>query len=122
MPYRGQTFRNPKALRGATDYWAAIDPTVNQHTSQTFTADIERYVAALSALVFQCDSMEPSALGHVSTMADGKNCAAPLRVITIRGGNHVWPGHTASGPQSGQPQNMDFDATSKIADFFGITK
>lgn len=122
MPYRGQTFRNPKALSGASDYWAAIDPSVDDHTSQTFTADIERYIAVLAAQVFHCDSMQSSALGHVSTMSEGRNCTAPLRFITIDGGNHVWPGHAASGPQSGQPQNMDFDATAEIAAFFGITK
>lgn len=122
MPYRGQNFRNPKALKGAHDHWASIDPGVNDRTSQTFTADILRYVEALSALVFHCDGMRSSALGHVSTVAEGTQCTAPFRVITIAGGNHVWPGHAGSGPQSGQPQNMDFDATAEIAGFFGIMR
>jgi Tripartite tricarboxylate transporter family receptor/FG-GAP-like repeat len=38
----------------------------------------------------------------------------------IAGGNHVWPGHAMSGPDSGQYPNMDFDATAEIARFFSI--
>lgn len=120
MPYRGQNFLNAKAVRRAADYWLSIDPTVTPTHSNTFTADIPRYVESLSSHVFHCAGSEQSALGYSSTRAEGTNCAARFEVITTHGGNHVWPGHALSGPGAGRPPNMDFDATAQIAHFFSI--
>jgi poly(3-hydroxybutyrate) depolymerase len=126
MPYPGQNFLNPKALEHADDYWTSIDPTARlgagwlSNFSRTYTADIARYVATLSNRVFHCTGFDESSLGSASTLAVGTGCDAPFHVITVRGGNHVWPGHAMSGPDSGRYPNMDFDATAEIARFFSI--
>jgi poly(3-hydroxybutyrate) depolymerase len=126
MPYPGQNFLNPKALEHADDYWTSIDPTARLGSgwlvnySRTYTADIARYVETLSGRVFHCAGFDESPVGSATTLAVGRGCDAPFRVFTIRGGNHVWPGHAMSGPDSGQYPNMDFDATVEIARFFSI--
>jgi hypothetical protein len=122
MPYPGQNFLNPKALAHADDYWTSIDPTASAAPpfSRTYTADIARYVETLSSRVFHCAGFDERPFGSATTLAVGRKCDAPFRVLTVRGGNHVWPGHAMSGPDSGQDPNMDFDATAEIARFFSI--
>lgn len=122
MPYSGQNFLNPKALAHADDYWTSIDPTASAAppSSQTYTADIARYVETLLSRVFHCAGFDERPFGSATTLAVGRECDAPFHVLTVRGGNHVWPGHPMSGPDSGQDPNMDFDATAEIARFFSI--
>jgi poly(3-hydroxybutyrate) depolymerase len=122
MPYLGQNFLNTKALAYASDYWTSIDPTASAAPpfSRTYTADIARYVETLSIRVFHCGGFNETPFGSVTTLAVGRECDAPFHVLTVRGGNHVWPGHAKSGPDSGQYPNMDFDATAEIARFFSI--
>ena len=125
MPYSGQNFLNPKALAHANDYWTSIDPTARLGggwlpISRTYTADIARYVETLSSRVFHCAGLDESPFGSATTLAVGRECDAPFQVLTVSGGNHVWPGHAKSGPDSGQYPNMDFDATAEIARFFSI--
>lgn len=122
MPYPGQNFVNPKALKGAADYWRSIDPDVTEGSSRTYTADVAAYVAALSTRVFGCSGFVQTEIGPSSVVADGTGCAARFEVITISGGNHVWPGHGRSGPESGRAPNMDFDATARIAAFFALPR
>src|ERR1700761_312679 len=109
MPYSGENFLNPKALRHADEYWTTIDPAAGGASSETFTADIARYVATMSSQAFHCTGFDARPLGASSTLAEGIKCDAPFHVITIKGGNHVWPGHPLSGPDSGKDPNMDFD-------------
>ena len=125
MPYSGQNFLNPKALEHADEYWTSIDPTARlgvgcRQFSRTYTADIARYVEALSSQVFHCAGFDERPFGSATTLAVGRECDAPFHVLTISGGNHVWPGHAMSGPDSGKAPNMDFDATAQIARFFSI--
>jgi poly(3-hydroxybutyrate) depolymerase len=120
MRYAGQNFRNAKALEHATDYWTSIDPTAGGGSSSTYTAGIAPYVEALSSEVFHCAGFDESPIGSATTLAVGTGCDAPFQILTIMGGNHVWPGHAMSGPGSGQYPNMDFDATAEIARFFSI--
>jgi poly(3-hydroxybutyrate) depolymerase len=122
MPYSGQNFLNPKALAHADDYWTSIDPTASAAppSSRTYTADIARYVETLSSRVFHCAGFDERPFGSATTLAVGRECDAPFHVLTVRGGNHVWPGHAMSGPDSGRYPNMDFDATAEIARFFSI--
>jgi poly(3-hydroxybutyrate) depolymerase len=126
MPYAGQNFLNQKALAHADDYWTSIDPTARlgsgwlRDYSRTYTADIARYVAALASRFFHCAGLDESPFGSATTLAVGRECNAPFQVLTVAGGNHVWPGHAMSGPDSGQYPNMDFDATAVIARFFSI--
>jgi poly(3-hydroxybutyrate) depolymerase len=126
MPYPGQNFLNPKALEHADDYWTSIDPTAKLGSgwlvnySRTYTADIARYVETLSSQVFHCAGFDESPIGSATTLAVGMGCDAPFQVLTVKGGNHVWPGHAMSGPDSGRYPNMDFDATAEIARFFSI--
>jgi poly(3-hydroxybutyrate) depolymerase len=123
MPYPGQNFLNSKALEHAGDYWTSIDPTASvgpPPTSRTYTADIAGYVETLSSRVFHCAAFDESPFGSATTLAVGTGCDAPFNVLTITGGNHVWPGHAMSGPGSGRYPNMDFDATAEIARFFSI--
>ena len=122
MSYSGQNFLNPKALAHADDYWTSIDPTASAAppSSRTYTADIARYVETLSSQVFHCAGFDESPFGSATTLAVGRKCDAPFHVLTVSGGNHVWPGHAKSGPDSGQYPNMDFDATAEIARFFSI--
>jgi poly(3-hydroxybutyrate) depolymerase len=126
MPYSGQNFLNPKALEHADDYWTSIDPTARlgsgwlRNFSRTYTADIAPYVETLSSQVFHCAGFDESPFGSATTLAVGTGCDAPFNVLTITGGNHVWPGHAKSGPDSGRYPNMDFDATAEIARFFSI--
>jgi poly(3-hydroxybutyrate) depolymerase len=122
MPYAGQNFRNVKALASAADYWTSIDPTASlgPPRSNTYTAAIAGYVGTLSSQVFHCAGFDERHIGSATTLAVGRGCVAPFQVFTITGGNHVWPGHAKSGPGSGQPPNMDFDATAEIARFFSI--
>jgi hypothetical protein len=122
MPYSGQNFLNPKALAHADDYWTSIDPTATAAPpySQTYTADIAHYVKTLSSRVFHCAGFDERPFGSATTLAAGLECDAPFHVFTVKGGNHVWPGHAMSGPDSGQYPNMDFDATTEIARFFSI--
>jgi hypothetical protein len=122
MPYSGQNFLNPKALAHADDYWTSIDPTASAEppSSRTYTADIARYVETLSSRVFHCARLDERPFGSATTLAVGRKCDAPFHVLTVSGGNHVWPGHAKSGPDSGQYPNMDFDATAEIARFFSI--
>ena len=126
MPYSGQNFLNPKALAHADDYWTSIDPTARLgggwllNFSRTYTADIARYVETLSSRVFHCAGLDESPFGSATTLAVGRECDAPFQVLTVSGGNHVWPGHAMSGPDLGQYPNMDFDATAVIARFFSI--
>jgi hypothetical protein len=84
------------------------------------TADIARYVETLSSRVFHCAGFDERPFGSATTLAVGRECVAPFHVLTVRGGNHVWPGHAMSGPDSGRYPNMDFDATAEIARFFSI--
>src|SRR5262249_21373464 len=86
----------------------------------TYTADIARYVETLSSRVFHCAGFDERPFGSATTLAIGRECDAPFHVFTVRGGNHVWPGHAMSGPDSGRYPNMDFDATAEIARFFSI--
>jgi hypothetical protein len=106
----------------ADDYWTSIDPTASADPlfSRTYTADIARYVENLSSRVFHCFGFDERPFGSATTLAVGRKCDAPFHVLTVRGGNHVWPGHAMSGPDSGQDPNMDFDATAEIARFFSI--
>jgi poly(3-hydroxybutyrate) depolymerase len=122
MPYSAQNFLNPKALAHADDYWTSIDPTASAAppSSRTYTADIARYVETLSSRVFHCAGFDETPFGSATTLAVGRKCDAPFHVLTVRGGNHVWPGHAMSGPDSGRYPNMDFDATAEIARFFAI--
>jgi poly(3-hydroxybutyrate) depolymerase len=123
MPYPGRNFLNTKALEGAKDYWTSIDPTASlgpPPTSRTYTAAIKQYVDTLSGGVFRCAGLDESPFGSATTLAVGRACLAAFRVLTVKGGNHVWPGHANSGPMSGEYPNMDFDATAEIARFFSI--
>ncbi len=126
MPYGGQNFLNTKALEHADDYWKSIDLTARLGTgwlanfSRTYTADIARYVQTLSNWVFHCAALDERPFGSATTLAVGRACDAPFQVLTVSGGNHVWPGHAKSGPDSGVYPNMDFDATAEIARFFSI--
>jgi poly(3-hydroxybutyrate) depolymerase len=126
MPYAGQNFLNEKALARATDYWTSIDPTARlgvgwlRDFSRTYTADIVQYVDTLSTRVFHCAGLDERPFGLATTLGVGRACDAPFEVLTVSGGNHVWPGHAKSGPDSGKFPNMDFDATIEIARFFSI--
>ncbi len=122
MPYSGQNFLNTKALAHAEDYWTSIDPTASADPlfSRTYTADIARYVETLSSRVFHCLGFDERPFGSATTLAVGRECDAPFHVLTVTGGDHVWPGHPRSGPHSGQDPNMDFDATAEIARFFSF--
>jgi poly(3-hydroxybutyrate) depolymerase len=122
MPYAGHNFLNTKALMYAKEYWTSIDPTASLDPlfSQTYTADIARYVESLSRRVFRCLGFDERPFGSATTSAVGRECDAPFHVLTVTGGDHVWPGHAMSGPHSGQDPNMDFDATVEIARFFSI--
>jgi polyhydroxybutyrate depolymerase len=57
-----------------------------------------------------------------ATPADGKPGTAPVRVITLEGGGHAWPGTAAKGRLLADAP-FGFPATQAIWDFFaGVTR
>jgi polyhydroxybutyrate depolymerase len=120
MPYHGQNFINPKALKHAKDHWILKDESVNPKGSNTYSANVERYTEFLAKKINKCQNKKSSKISEVSELIKWENCAEELTHIRVRGGNHVWTGHKHSGPDSGKAPNMDFDATEKVLSFFDI--
>jgi len=120
MPFEGQPFLNARALAHSGDFWSQIDPSVTSDSSNTFTADISGYAEAIALGPEACKQSEVERVYSNSLRTNWMGCKAPFATIWVTGGNHVWMGHSQSGPGSGKPPNMDFDATNTILEFFGI--
>jgi polyhydroxybutyrate depolymerase len=121
MPYKGQNFVNPKALKHANDHWILRDNSVSLRGSNTYTADVAHYAEFLAKKINKCQGNKIIEISEVSKLIEWENCAKEFIHIRVRGGNHVWTGHKHSGPDSGKFPNMDFDATKKVLSFFGVT-
>lgn len=120
MPFNGQHFLNPKALAHRHDYWSQIDPAVHGQSSNTFTADIPLYAEAIARDPEGCQDSQVKPIHRSSIETTWTGCKAPFRTIWVKEGNHVWEGRQHSGPESGTSPNMDFDATIKILEYFGV--
>ena len=120
MPFNGQHFLNPKALAHRDGYWSQIDPEVQGESSNTYTADIPLYAEAIARDPEGCQDSQVKLIHRASIETTWTGCKAPFRTMWVKGGNHVWEGHRNSGPESGTSPNMDFDATIKILEYFGV--
>lgn len=120
MPYKGQNFVNPKALKHADDHWILKDKSVSLRGSKTYTADVELYTEYLANKINKCRNNKNFYISEFTKVIEWENCAKEFTHIRVYGGNHVWTGHKHSGPDSGKAPNMDFDATEKVLSFFGV--
>lgn len=120
MPFTGQKFINPKAIRHAHDYWFARDPDMIEGSGNTYTADLERYAEAMALGPQNCSGFRVERFHTFSKRTLWQGCKANFETIWVDQGDHVWEGHPGSGPGSSLKPNLDFDATREIFVFFGL--
>lgn len=117
MPYKGQHFVNPHAIKKA-EYWKKKDSTLKN----TYTFDVFPYLKHIAENINKSTKHKESKFkgkSHIHNFTD-KNNKDVLIHIKVEGQNHCWSGHNKSGPDSSKPENHYFDATEEICKFFDI--
>ena len=118
MPFKGQQFRNKKAIKDA-EYWKKVDSSLKN----TYTYNIEFLYEQIAKQNNFTAKQEQIKSWNNSTVTSYRKDRSDdmVYLVKVPNQNHTWQGHPDSGPDSNKESNKYFDATICILDFFGIT-